>query len=101
VKNKCYSGKKENIKKSLEQKAKDAQPGGMNYGPSIDVASDDDDDQYVNIEHGNVAGGSDNNNSSNVASGGMTTQKSHKDTKCRHCPLMGHAALEECIMQNT
>ena len=97
VKTKRNSSKKENIRKTLEQKAKDAQPGGMNYGPSIDVTSDDDEDQYVNVQHGDVVEGSANNENSNVASAGTTKRKSRKDTQCKNCPLMGHATWRSLL----
>ncbi len=97
VKTKRNSSKKENIRKTLEQKAKDAQLGGMNYGPSIDVTSDDDNNKQVNREHDDVVDGSASNKNSNVASAGSRTRKCRKDTQCKNCPLMGHATWRSSL----
>ncbi len=53
----------------IEQKAKDAQPGGMNYSHSINIGDVDNDDPNVNVEHGNMASNSMNNNSTNMVYG--------------------------------
>jgi len=69
----------------------------MNYGLSIDVTSDDDNNDHVNIEHGNMVDGSTNNKNSNMASAGSRTRKSHKDMQCKNCPLMGHATWRSSL----